>query len=67
MTNQDFLIAALTDAFDDAGATREAVVHYNIHCPYFSGDKRSECDSKEISRDVCVECKEKWLKAEVET
>lgn len=66
MTNQEYLLAALNDEFDDGGATREAAVHYHINCPYYGRDSRSECKDKEISRDVCVRCKEKWLESEVD-
>lgn len=43
MTNQEYLIAALNDEIDDGGAAREAVIHYNIACPYTLGDKRALC------------------------
>ena len=65
MTNQEFLIKALNDEFDDAGITREAVVYYDVACPHYVDS--GECNHREKSREVCVECKEKWLKAEVET
>ena len=66
MTNQEYLIAALNDEFDDGGASREAAIHYHICCPYRGSDSRSECKDKEISREVCGLCKEKWLESEVE-
>lgn len=67
MTNQEYLIAALNNDFDDGGASREAAIHYNICCPYRGADSRCECrGNEEISREVCVRCKEKWLGSEVE-
>lgn len=65
-TNQEYLIAALNDEYDDGGASREAAIYYNVNCPYFDGDSRCECKGKEPSRDICVICKEKWLDAEVD-
>lgn len=82
MTNQEYIIAALTDQIDDGGATWEACVHYNINCPYFEGDRRCHCypeeyrdgtvdrvafkDKKEATRELCVECKAEWLESEVD-
>lgn len=82
MTNQEYLIAALNDEFDDGGASWEACIHYNIECPYFEGDRRCHCypdeyrngtwdnvkfkDTKELTRDLCVECKVEWLESEVD-
>lgn len=65
MTNREMMIMALQGKFDDWGA-EEAVIHYNVGCPYFSGDKRCECNDKEITREVCSECKYKWLDNEVD-
>lgn len=65
MTNREMMTMALKGEFDDWGA-EEAVIYYNIACPYFEGDKRSECNDKEITREVCSECKYKWLDSEVD-
>ena len=68
MTNQEYLIAALNDEIDDCGAAREAVIHYNIACPYTLGDERALCHSRtrRMSREACVQCKEAWLNAQME-
>lgn len=70
MTNQEYIVKALQDddCFDDGGATWECVVHYNIQCPYYSGDKRALCYKNEnlINRENCVKCKAIWLEQEVE-
>lgn len=82
MTNQEYIIAVLTDQIDDCGESREACVYYHISCPYHLGDRRCMCysdeyregkiqgdmlkDRKEITRELCVECKEKWLESEVD-
>lgn len=67
MTNKDALIKALNDGFDDPCYT-EAIIFYSINCPYYYGDPRCECmeDGKEICRDICSECKSKWLESEVD-
>ena len=82
MTNKEMLIAVLNDEIDDCGASREAWVHYHIGCPYSAADRRCRCypayfrfgktdrvsfrETKEISRELCVSCKEKWLESEVD-
>lgn len=66
-TNQEFLIACLNGEVDDGGASWEAELHYHIACPYFNGDERALCnDSEEMSRDLCVECKRKWLESPID-
>lgn len=65
MTNREMMLMALKGEFDDWGA-EEAVIHYNVGCPYFCGDERAECKDKEITREVCSDCKYKWLDAEVD-
>ncbi len=78
MTNREYIINLLLDGldkelerftFDDAGASEESMINYNINCPYFSGDERALCDGREndICRELCVECKSKWLDNEVDT
>ena len=56
MTNQEYLIAALNDEIDDGGAAREAVIHYNIACPYTLGDKRALC-RKEQAHEQSALCR----------
>lgn len=65
-TNRDYIIAALQGEFDDGGATEEAVIYYNIDCPYMEGDQRGECEKlgKDIGWETCTECKTKWLDSE---
>jgi len=65
MTNREMMLKALKGEIDDWGA-EEAIVYYNINCPYYSDDTRCECHNKEISREVCSECKYKWLDSEVD-
>lgn len=68
MTNREYMIALLRDwAFvDDGGASYEAMVYYNVACPYTAGDKRAVCRSREINRENCYACKEAWLDDEVD-
>ncbi len=69
MTNQECLIASLTDEVDDSGASWEVAVFYNIQCPYSAGDKRALCYgdlNKAGDRKTCVECKANWLESEVD-
>lgn len=68
MKNRECLIAQLSDEnfIDDSGASYEAMIYYNICCPYFHGDKRALCHKKEANRDLCFKCKQKWLDSEVE-
>lgn len=62
MTNKEYLLAALTDKFDDGGASYESTVYYNIACPYHEGDPDALCDSCPMfSREQCTECKMAWL------
>lgn len=53
---------------DDGGASYEAMVYYNIDCPYIYSDERALCGNKvsEVSRDTCFRCKETWLDSEVD-
>lgn len=71
-TNRQMIIGLLKDPDcfgEDEGASYEAMVYYNINCPYFEGDKRALCHGDTLAgcnRDQCVECKEKWLNSEVD-
>ena len=69
MTNREYLIGLLSDdAFiDDGGASYEAMVHYNISCPYYMGDERCLCGNGfSTDRELCTKCKEIWLDSEVD-
>ncbi len=77
MTNREYIINLLLDgleeekdfkreSIDDGFASYEAMVNYNIACPYYAGDERCHCNSQEIESEVCYECKEEWLNSEVE-
>lgn len=79
MTNLEYIIAALMGEIDDGDASWEAVVYYNIACPYFGGDRRGHCYpdeyrngtvdracQKELTRELCVGCKAEWLEQEVD-
>ena len=75
MTNREYMINLLLDglksrlnrvSIDDDGASEEAMIYYNINCPYYAGDKRAYCrkeGSLVPSREVCVACKAHWLEA----
>lgn len=56
MTNMEYMIIALNDEVNDGGATQEAVIHYNIACPYILGDQRALCESRthRMSREMCA-------------
>lgn len=81
MTNREYMINLLLDgleengkhlnrvSIDDAGASEEAMIYYNINCPYYAGDKRAYCrkeGSLVPSREVCAACKAHWLEQEVD-
>lgn len=69
ITNRQYLIEQLTDAnfIDDGGASYEATIYNNIACPYFYNDERALCYEKdEANREMCFECKEKWLDSEID-
>ena len=71
-TNRQMIIGLLKDPDcfgEDEGASYEAMVYYNINCPYYDGDERALCHGDTLpgcNRDQCVECKEKWLNSEVD-
>ena len=80
MTNKEYIINLLLDelqeekdfkrvSIDDGFSSYEAMLYYNIQCPYYAGDKRRHCISQKsgvIERKGCYECKEEWLNSEVE-
>ncbi|MBR2556331.1 MAG: hypothetical protein IKE94_15905 [Aeriscardovia sp.] len=76
MTNREYMAKQLSDPdwIDDGGASYEAMVYYNIGCPYNCGDKRAHCKGvdgwygliKKPTRETCSECKMEWLEAEVD-
>lgn len=70
MTNREFMVKVLSDKqldpFDN-GADGEALVYYNIACPYFGYDERAHCNGdRSINRERCVACKMEWLEMEVD-
>ena len=73
MTNKEYIVMLLSDneLIDDGGASFEALVHYNIACPYTVGDARAHChednELNELNRKTCVACKLEWLDMEVDT
>ena len=78
MTNREYIINLLLDgleneadfervSIDDGGASYEAMVYYNIACPYYDDDERCHCIREEaMTREICYRCKEEWLNSEVE-
>ena len=77
MTNREYIINLLLDgleneadfkrvSIDDGFASYEAMVYYNIECPYYVGDERCHCNSYELQREIGYGCKENWLNSEVE-
>lgn len=69
MTNKEYMITLLSNPnfIDDGGASYEAMIYYNVNCPYYDGDKRALChEDYAINRETCVECKEKWLDSELD-
>ncbi len=68
MTNREYMAKQLSDPdwSDDGGASYEAMVYYNIGCPYFVGDERCHCNGRLPTRIMCGECKMEWLEAEVD-
>lgn len=65
MTNLEYLISVLCGEVDDGGASYEAVVHYNIACPHFLGERNLRCENRSPCREICVTCKMEWLEQEV--
>lgn len=70
MTNREYMAKQLSDPdwIDDGGASYEAMVYYNIGCPYFCGDKRGHCNESEEfpTRTQCGQCKLEWLESDVD-
>lgn len=77
MTNRAYIICLLLDGLgneadskrlssDDDSASYEAMVYYNIACPYYVGDERCHCNNYAIQRETCYGCKEEWLNSEVD-
>ena len=78
MTNREYIINLLLDgleneadfkrvSIDDGGASYEAMVYYNISCPYYEVDERCHCEKEEaMTREMCYACKEEWLNNEVD-
>lgn len=77
MTNRQYIINLLLDgleneadfervSIDDGFASYEAMVYYSIACPYYVRDEKCHCNSYELQRKACYDCKEEWLNSEVE-
>ena len=80
MTNREYMINLLLDGLESSGGhltrvqlddndgTEEAMIYYNINCPYYVGDKRAYCrkDGFAPSRELCADCKTHWLGQEVD-
>lgn len=70
MKNREWMAHQLSDPdwIDDGGASYMSMVEYNIACPYFVGDERCHCKESNglPTREMCVECKNEWLEAEVD-
>lgn len=70
MNNREYMAKQLTDPdwIDDGGASYLSMVEYNIACPYLCGDKRGECRDGDAypNRDLCTDCKLKWLEQDVD-
>lgn len=68
MTNRQYMIGLLNgmEFIDDGGASYEAMLYYNIKCPYYGNDERAYCRTGEYSRATCVGCIEEWLDSEVD-
>ena len=72
MTNREYLIEQLNDNnfIDDSGASYEATIFYNIACAYICDCEERLCKSLEAyespTREMCFECKEKWLDSYVD-
>lgn len=69
MTNREYMIGLLSssDFVDDGRASYEAMVYYNINCPYSAGDERGHCSADgKINRENCFSCKEIWLDSNVD-
>jgi len=70
MTNRECMIGLLSDNtfIDDGGASEEALIFYNISCPYCDGDRRAACheDYNAINWHTCIRCKTEWLDSEVD-
>lgn len=63
MTNREVMINLLLDGLDkelerfvsdDGGASEEAMIYYNINCPYFDGDSRCHCSHTISPPGKCV-------------
>ena len=69
MTNREYMVGLLSSSgvVDDGGASYEAMVYYNVNCPYYTGDRRGYCnDGRKINRENCYGCKQEWLDSEVD-
>lgn len=56
---------ALEKLIDDSGASEEAMVHYNIGCPYCNDKDCKLKKDEDSNRETCVRCKCEWLDRKV--
>lgn len=81
LTNREEMIAILLDGsedkektlkralsieIDDGGSSEEAMIHYNIGCPYCTYKDCMLTKDEEPNRKTCVKCKAKWLDKKVD-
>lgn len=81
ITNAEYMISVLRSILEDEKievhplvrddwASEEAMVYYNIACPYYVGDERAECKNngplETATREQCFRCKYDWLTNQVD-
>ena len=57
---------ALSKLIDDGGASEEAMIHYNIDCPYHNEKDCKLKKGENPNRNTCVMCKAQWLDRKVD-
>lgn len=57
---------ALSLDYDDGGASEEAMINYNIDCPYRCDKYCMLKENEEPNRETCVMCKARWLDKKVD-
>ena len=57
---------ALALDYDDGGSSEEAMINYNIDCPYCNNKDCMLSENEEPNRETCVECKARWLNKKVD-
>ena len=80
ITNAEYMISVLRSILEDEKievhplvrddrASKEAMVYYNIKCPYRAYDKRGKCSEIKTyspTKEQCYECKYDWLTNQVD-